>query len=84
MILKVVNPTSQETAVNVRITGSYRLGAKGTETVLAGTEPADENSFENPTKVVPVTSPLEGLTSDFKRTFKPYSLTVLRLDMLQH
>ena len=84
LILKVVNPTSQEAAVNVRITGSYRLGAKGTETVLAGTEPADENSFENPTKVAPVTSPLEGLTSDFKRTFKPYSLTVLRLDMLPH
>ena len=82
LILKVVNPTAQEALVNVRITGSYLLGAKGTETVLAGTLPSDENSFENPTKIAPVTSPLEGLTSDFQRKFKPYSLTVLRLEML--
>ena len=82
LILKVVNPTGQEAAVEVRITGTYLLGARGSETVLAGTSPADENSFESPAKVAPVTSALEGVTSDFHRQFRPYSLTVLRLDML--
>ncbi len=82
LILKVVNPTSQDAEVNVRITGSYLLGAKGTATVLAGTGPSDENSFENPTKIAPVTSPIDGATSDFQRKFKPYSMTVLRLGML--
>lgn len=82
LILKVVNPTGQEAVVEVRITGSYLLGAKGTETVLAGASPADENSLDNPTKVAPVISPMDGATSDFRKRFKPYSLTVLRLDML--
>jgi alpha-L-arabinofuranosidase len=82
LILKVVNPAGQEALAGVHVTGSYLLGAKGTETVLAGTGPADENSFESPTRVAPVTSPLEGITSDFQRQFKPYSLTVLRLEML--
>ncbi|HWV99331.1 MAG TPA: alpha-L-arabinofuranosidase C-terminal domain-containing protein [Candidatus Acidoferrum sp.] len=82
LILKVVNPAGQEALAGVHVTGSYLLGAKGTETVLAGTGPADENSFESPARVAPVTSPLEGITSDFQRQFKPYSLTVLRLEML--
>ncbi len=48
-------------------------------TVLAGANLADENSFAEPKKVAPVTSDIEGVGPEFKYTFKPRSLTVLRI-----
>ena len=40
---------------------------------------ADENSFENPTKVAPVTEKLKLADKSFLYRFPPYSVTVLRV-----
>jgi alpha-L-arabinofuranosidase len=39
----------------------------------------DQNSFEDPVKVSPKTTPLENVGAQFDYTFAPYSLTVLRI-----
>jgi alpha-N-arabinofuranosidase len=76
IIVKVVNATAEPLPVQMRIKG---IGvAAGTATVLAGNL-ADENSLDEPQKVAPVSQPLSGLQPEFGYSFKPYSLTVLRL-----
>ena len=80
VIIKAVNPTSQATYVTIRLSGMSRIGAKGEAIVLSGAASSDENSFEKPTKVALVTTPLSGIASKFRYKFKPYSVTVLRID----
>jgi alpha-L-arabinofuranosidase len=77
IILKVVNSAPQATTAKLKIEG--RRPIQGTATVLAGEKLTDENTLAEPKKVVPVKSSLKGVGASFDHTFKPYSLTVLRL-----
>ena len=47
--------------------------------VLTSKTPEDENSFEEPTKVVPQETTFEGVSNSFDYTFPPYSVTIMRL-----
>ena len=79
IIIKVSNPTQTAYAVDVKINGAGKVASNGTQIVMTSGDPWDENSFEEPTKVAPVTGEISGLGSAFNYTFKPYSLTILRL-----
>ena len=78
VILKVVNATAQPVNVNLLLAGVAKVGSEATETVLTGAL-TDENSVSAPRKVAPVSSAITGVGSSFKRTFGPYSFTVLRI-----
>ena len=47
--------------------------------MLGAASPDDTNSSTEPTKIVPVTSSVDGLGSSFTREFPPYSITILEL-----
>jgi alpha-N-arabinofuranosidase len=78
VVVKVVNPTGQaiETAVDLKGVSTV---SGGKVTVLAGS-PNDENSIDEPTKIAPVSESFKADGSKFGYTFKPYSLTVLRVE----
>ena len=77
IILKVVNTTSSPATMKVSVNGARPIG-RGTATVLSG-DPAAENSFETPSTIVPVTTPLAGISDVFTHAFAPFSLTVIRI-----
>lgn len=79
IILKVCNPTGETYKVNLSIAGISSVAPRGTETVLSSGKPTDENSLDNPTRFAPVTKEIDGLGVGFDYTFKPWSLTILRL-----
>jgi alpha-L-arabinofuranosidase len=54
------------------------LAGTGAATVLTG-KPNDENSLQEPTKVAPVTTKLDGVKADFSHAFPAQSVTILRL-----
>ncbi len=78
IILKVVNPTSRTTQAAIQLRGVRSVEPTGRAFILSG-DLADENSFANPTHVVPSTLSVAGIRPEFTYTFKPYSLTILRL-----
>ncbi len=78
VILKVVNASAMPIEASVNLSGATKLGRKATATLLTGAL-ADENSFEAPQKVAPVTTPLNITAPQFDYAFKPYSMTVLRV-----
>ena len=78
VVLKVVNIQAEPASVTLQVKGGAKLKATGTAITLSG-DLKDENSLDNPKKVSPVTSPVNGVKPEFTYTFKPYSLTVLRL-----
>ncbi len=78
VILKVVNATAAPVETSINLSGVIKLGKKVTVTLLTGAL-ADENSFESPRKVAPVTSTRDIAVPQFDYTFKPYSMTVPRV-----
>jgi alpha-L-arabinofuranosidase len=78
IILKVVNPGNQTTQANIKLSGIQSVEPVGKAITLAG-NPADEDSFESPARVVPADTSIAGVAPEFGYTFEPHSMTVLRL-----
>jgi alpha-N-arabinofuranosidase len=79
VIVKVVNVLDSAADATVALQGVTKVGPTVTTTVLTSAKLTDENSLKEPKKISPVTSMENIETPTFKYSFKPYSLTVLRL-----
>lgn len=79
IILKVVNAASQEEPADIQLNGIPPGSRRAQATILTSENTADENSFEQPRKVAPVTVSLGKVKATFNYTFKPNSLTVIRV-----
>ncbi len=79
LIIKVVNSAAEPVQTAVQLKGAESIAGKADVTVLTGANLTDENSFAEPKKVAPATTILEGVGPEFKFTFKPWSVTVLRI-----
>ncbi len=77
--LKVVNASPVAENMQIKINEVTIVGKQGTATVLTSGNVNDMNSLTNPTKVIPVTKPLNNLGTSFSYSFDPYSVTVLQL-----
>jgi alpha-L-arabinofuranosidase len=78
VVLKVVNTSAQPASMAIELAGTS-APASGTVTVLTSVNPTDENSFEEPKKIAPVTTALSGVGRTFTHGFAPYSLSVIRI-----
>jgi len=78
IIIKIVNSAPEPASITVNVTGAPPL-ASATLTVLASDNPLDENTFEQPTKIIPRTAALTVQGSSIPHTVAPYSLSILRL-----
>ena len=79
VILKVVNPGNGAVDAQLQIRGAPPLAPTASASVLSSSSLNDENSLDAPTRVAPVTTRVAGAGPEFRHTFRPYSLTVLRL-----
>lgn len=77
--LKVVNPRATAQTVDFSLAGAKTIQPKGEEIQLVGADLKDMNSIDEPTKVAPKTSAVEGLGARFSRTFPAYSVTVMKI-----
>ncbi len=75
--IKVVNPGGSTKKVRVVLNTGKNVSTTGKAIVLSSGSAGDTNTLNNPTKIVPVTSNLSGLSSSFNYSFTPYSITVL-------
>ncbi len=79
LIVKVVNRADAAQAVKIEISGAKAIAAQGTATVLKAENRDATNSLKAPKHVVPATETVDGLGTNFTRTFPPCSITVLEL-----
>ena len=79
VIVKTVNVSSVPVEAQVELAGAAKVDAKGTEILLTSADPADENTLDEPHKVVPVTRELTNASAKFPHTFPANSLTVMRI-----
>ena len=79
VILKIVNAADAPQDVRISLAGLKGKVKSGTLAVLTSADPLDENSLENPNKVVPKESPLADAAAKFVHTFPGNSVSVIRL-----
>ena len=79
VILKVVNVAGEPQPAEIDLQGLGGKVASGTATVLTSADPDDENTLEEPVKVVPATAPLAGAAARFSYCFPANSASVLLL-----
>jgi alpha-L-arabinofuranosidase len=77
LILKVVNASAQPMDTTLNLHGIEKISA-GKAVVLTSADLKDENSFDNPTKVVPKEETVTGVSTNFIHQFPANSVTVLR------
>lgn len=76
-IIKVVNGTDKP--YNPQFTlNCQEVNPLGVVETISSESKTDENSFEHPNKIIPVTSEFSGFGKTFSYSFQPYSLTILR------
>ena len=79
LVVKAINVSPDPISANLNIAGVTRMGAKARAILLTSDQLSDNNSLEEPRKVIPVASEIEVPGPRFTREFPAHSLTVLRL-----
>jgi alpha-L-arabinofuranosidase len=81
VIFKVVNASGQAVSASIDDKGANLRVQKVQATVLTGENTSDQNSLDEPRKVVPSTDYVTPHGPGLDYTFKPNSLTVLRIGL---
>jgi alpha-N-arabinofuranosidase len=79
IFLKIVNASSQPQPVNIKLSGATHILPTAKSAVLSALTPAQTNTLLDPKRIVPVHGEVTGVKGEFRRTFAPYSITVLEL-----
>ncbi len=82
-IIKVVNKYDESLKTDVSLDHLKARQVEGTITILTSNSPKDENSFDNPRKVIHKSKLFGPVASKFTYDFPPYSLTIFRLREVQ-
>lgn len=81
IILKAVNVSDYDLSTLVSIQGVTNLAPTATGWLLTSASPTDENSLDEPNRVVPVPITVTNVAPAFLHTFPANSLTVLKLQL---
>ncbi|MCX6344864.1 MAG: hypothetical protein NT018_07300 [Armatimonadetes bacterium] len=79
LIIKVVNTHPESIKTTLNIAGVSKIDPKAQITVMKGDSLKAKNTLNEPKKVVPVATKLDGVGPSFKYEFAPNSLTVIRV-----
>ncbi len=79
LIIKIVNPWPEVKEVRVEIGEQLEIKGQGEVILMTSDSVFDENTFQNPNKVLPKKYDLSGLSNEFTFTFAENSITILRL-----
>ena len=78
-LLKVVNISNNSITASLNVKGISKIKGEANVILLTSDSLEDENSLTEPKKIYPTETTLTIDESKFSQTFKPYSLTILRL-----
>jgi alpha-L-arabinofuranosidase len=79
VIIKAINSGAEAISATLNLRGVDRVAPSALVTLLQSAGLSDNNSLDEPTKVVPVKSTIDKAGTTFSHNFAPNSLTVLRL-----
>jgi alpha-L-arabinofuranosidase len=79
VVLKATNYHAQPVRAEIQLDGAEGVAPAGQHIVLRSGKPADENSLDNPRRIVPQEQPLANCGPRFSVVLPPLSVNVLRI-----
>lgn len=79
LFVKVVNSSNRAWEAQIEMDGIRRVRHRGAIIELKGDSPTDQNTFDQPEKIVPVKKRITGVSDSFTQRFAPYSVNILQL-----
>ena len=79
VVLKATNCHAQPVRADIQLDGAAKVGQAGRHLVIRSAGQYDENTLDNPRRIVPQDVPLPGCARMFSVTLPPYSVNVLRI-----
>jgi alpha-N-arabinofuranosidase len=83
VVLKATNYYPHAVTVNVKLDGAKWISKTGRHIVIKSEKLLDQNTLDNPYKIVPVEKPLINCSKDFTVTLEPYSVNILRVPVIK-
>lgn len=80
-VLKATNYYPTPVQAQITLDGAKQVGATGKHFVIKSDRLDDENTLDNPRRIVPVEQPLTGCAKTFSVMLPPYSVNVLRISV---
>ena len=81
VILKVVNVADEAQPAELAFRGPGAAVKSAVATVLTSASAEDENTLDQPAKVVPVTAAVAGAAADFRHVFPAHSVTIMTTEL---
>ena len=78
IIIKVVSSTEKDYTPTIKLNAA-KVNLNGKVITLSSANKRDENTMNEPTKIIPVTTEYKKFKKNFKFTFKPNSFTIIRI-----
>jgi alpha-L-arabinofuranosidase len=79
VVIKAVNYWGIPVKANIKLEGASSTGRRGNHILISSANLTDENSLDNPYKIIPVKKPLKKNSGDFTVLLPPYSINVLNI-----
>ena len=79
VIIKFVNSADEAQVIDFTLDGVTNVAPAGRAITLQADDLGDENSMDNPTKIVPVEKAFKKFGQTFSYEFPKYSFTILRV-----
>ncbi|MBW8014992.1 MAG: hypothetical protein FVQ82_02320 [Planctomycetes bacterium] len=83
VVLKATNYYPHAVTANVKLDGAKWISKTGRHIVIKSEKLTDQNTLDNPYKIVPVEKPLINCSKDFTVTLEPYSVNILRVPVIK-
>jgi alpha-N-arabinofuranosidase len=79
LYIKLVNASSTEQQIELKLTGAVHVHSKAAVTTLGGKTTQDTNSINEPTRIVPMVTSIANAGKSFAHVVPKYSIQVLDL-----
>ncbi len=79
VVIKTTNYHAQPVVAEIELAGAERVAATGRHLLIKSTSPSDQNTLDQPLRIVPAEKPLESCSRKFTVTLPPYSVNLLRV-----
>ncbi len=79
IFLKIVNTSASPQSVHVNLKGVAKVEPEGDWIILTSADAHDTNTITSPTKIIPVSSKVQGIGESFDRQVAPLSVNVLKI-----
>ena len=78
VVVKATNYHASPVRADIQLKGTNSVGSTGKHIVIRSDHPHDQNTLDNPRRIVPREQPLTNCAKRFSVTLPPYSVNVLR------